>query len=236
MPEIVDIAVPVGVRRTFAYSVPPEFRDRIAEGMRVLVPFGRKLTTGYVVGITDPARIGKIKLRPVRDLLESEPAIPAALVQTALWVAGYYFAPPGEVFRALFPAGTQVSGERQVLLTPRAATLIQGGLRPMSLSPQENAILDIVASEKSLTVKRLAAQSGFSAAEKWIESLAAAQWIRLETLIETPKVKVKEQLGIRKLSDGFDLVAGLPPAQRTPVFRSQGKSGAGSIARGVADF
>jgi primosomal protein N' (replication factor Y) len=213
MPEIVDIAVPVGLRRTFAYSVPPEFRDRIAAGMRVLVPFGRKLMTGYVVGIPDFARIGKIKLRPVRDLLESEPAIPAALVQTALWVAGYYFAPPGEVFRALFPAGTQVSGERQVSLTSRAAMLIQGGLRPMGLSLQENTILDIVASEKSLTVKQLAAQSRVSGAEKWIESLAAAQWIQLETLLEAPKVKAKEQLGVRRLSDSSDPVAGLPPAQ-----------------------
>jgi len=51
MPDIVDIGSAgwsaVGL---FAYSVPPEFRNRIAEGMRVLVPFGRKLLTGYVVG------------------------------------------------------------------------------------------------------------------------------------------------------------------------------------------
>ncbi|MGD0100757.1 MAG: primosomal protein N' [Acidobacteriota bacterium] len=213
MHEIVDIAVPVGLRRTFAYSVPQEFSSRIAEGMRVLVPFGRKLMTGYVVGFPDAARVGKIKLRPVRDLLESEPAIPAALVQTALWVAGYYFAPPGEVFRALFPAGTQVSGDRRIQLTPKAATLLQGGLRPIGLSPQENEILDVVAREESLTVKQLAVQSRLSGAEKWIETLAAAQWIRLETFLETPKVKVKEQLGIRRLGDDYDPV-GLPPAQK----------------------
>mgnify|MGYP000621712018 CR=1 FL=1 len=43
MNEFVDVAIPVGVRKTFAYSVPLELRDRIAAGMRVLVPFGRKL-------------------------------------------------------------------------------------------------------------------------------------------------------------------------------------------------
>ena len=53
MNELIDVAVPVGVRKTFAYSVPPEFRERITVGMRVLVPFGRKLVTGYVVGILD---------------------------------------------------------------------------------------------------------------------------------------------------------------------------------------
>src|SRR5512145_220352 len=84
MRETVDIAVPVGLRRTFYYSVPPELRERIAEGMRVLVPFGRKWVTGYVVGFpAAPAR--KVKLRPVRELLEPEPAIPSELVDTALW-------------------------------------------------------------------------------------------------------------------------------------------------------
>jgi primosomal protein N' (replication factor Y) len=46
MDRIVDVAVPVGVRKTFAYSVPPAFSDRVAPGMRVLVPFGRKILTG----------------------------------------------------------------------------------------------------------------------------------------------------------------------------------------------
>mgnify|MGYP001469445529 CR=1 FL=1 len=54
MNEIIDVAVPVGIRKTFAYSVPPELRDRIAPGMRVLVPFGRKLLTGYVTGTGRP--------------------------------------------------------------------------------------------------------------------------------------------------------------------------------------
>jgi primosomal protein N' (replication factor Y) (superfamily II helicase) len=214
MHETVEIAIPVGVRRTFTYSVPPEFRDRIAEGMRVLVPFGRKMVTGYVVGVPDPAQIGKIKLRAVRELLEPEPAIPAALVQTALWVARYYFAPPGEVFRSLFPAGTQVSGGRQVSLTGRAATLFEGGLRPVGLRPQENSILEILSREGSLTVRQLAERSSLSGIEGWIESLSSAQWVRSETFVEAAKVKIKEQLGIRALNTGADLAASLPPAQK----------------------
>jgi primosomal protein N' (replication factor Y) (superfamily II helicase) len=214
MREIVDIAVPVGLRRTFAYSVPPEFRAQISEGMRVLVPFGRKVLTGYVVGFPDPSSLGKIKLRPVREPLESEPAIPAALVETALWVARYYFAPPGDVFRALFPAGTQVSGERQVSLTDKAATLLQGGLRPVGLRPQESAILDALSREQSLSIRELAAQCGLTGAEGWIESLAADQWVQLETVLEKPRVGIKEQLGIRVVNSSPELAAGLPAAQK----------------------
>ncbi len=148
MNQFVDVAVPVGVRKTFAYSVPPEFRDRITIGMRVLVPFGRKLVTGYVVGILEEAQLGDFKLRAVRELLDPEAVASPSLVETALWVARYYFAPPGEVFRALFPTGTQVAGERTVALTIRAATLLGGGFRPQGLRPQEDVLLDILVERK----------------------------------------------------------------------------------------
>jgi primosomal protein N' (replication factor Y) len=212
MHEIVDIAVPVGVRRTFFYSVPPELRGRIAEGMRVLVPFGRKLVTGYVIGFP-PEHAGKMKLRPVRELLEPAPAIPRALVETALWVARYYFAPPGEVFRALFPAGTQVSGERRVSLTPRTAALVQGGLRPAGLSSQQDVIVDILSNERSLTMAQLARRSNLKRTEALIESLVLAQHVQVETLVEDPKVKTKEQLGIRKLTGSEESAENLPTAQ-----------------------
>ena len=211
---IVEIAVPVGVRQTFSYSVPQPFRERISEGMRVLVPFGRKLVTGYVVGFSDLKDAGQMKLRAVRELLEPEPAIPPALVETALWVARYYFAPPGEVFKALLPAGTQVSGERHVSLTSKAALLINGGLRPMGLRPQEHTILDILASGKPLTVRQLIEQSRLGSAEEWIASLADAKWIQVETSVLAPKVRTREQLGIRIRNGAAASAADLPPAQK----------------------
>ncbi len=214
MNEFVDVAVPVGVRRTFSYSVPREFRGRVAPGMRVLVPFGRKLVMGYVVKTSSAPGAKSVKLRPLEGLLETESAIHPLLVETALWVADYYFAPPGEVFRALFPAGTRMGGERKASLTEKAAALIRGGLRPMGLRPQEDAVLDILARENALTVKELTKRSGLRNAERWVESLAEAQWIRLETFVEAPRVKGKEQLGIRSVPGNPDLVQNLPPAQK----------------------
>jgi primosomal protein N' (replication factor Y) (superfamily II helicase) len=200
----IDVAIPAGIRKTFAYSVPPELRDNIALGMRVLAPFGRKLVTGYIVGILDREQLGEFKVRPIRQLFDSDPVISAPLVATALWVANYYFAPPGEVFRAIFPAGTQVSAERKISLSPRAATLLGGGLRPAGLQPQEEAILDILFHENSMTAKELCARPGLRSAESWIESLAAAHLIDVDIAVDSPRVKTKEQLGIRILDAAQD--------------------------------
>lgn len=212
--DIVEVAVPLGVRKTFSYSVPASFRKRIARGMRVLVPFGRKLVTGYVVGSADASKIGGLRLKAVRELLEPEPAIPAALVDTALWVAQYYFAPPGDVFRALFPAGTQVSGERRVSLTPKAARLLEGGLRPPGLRPQESAVLEVLSRGGPLTVRELSEQTSLGTAEEWLASLAAAGWIEVETHVEAPKVKGKQQLAIGAAGADPDAVEALPAAQK----------------------
>jgi primosomal protein N' (replication factor Y) len=162
----------------------------------------------------DPSLVSGLKLRPVQSLLDSESAIPSSLVETAQWVAQYYFAPPGEVFRALFPSGTQISGERKASLTTKAATLIKGGLRPSGLQPQEEALLDILARDTSLTVRELSKRSGLRNAGAWIDSLARGRWIQFETSLEPPRVKAKEQLGIRMLRTSEEVFAALPPAQK----------------------
>lgn len=214
MTDFVDVAVPVGVRKTFAYSVPPAFRGRIAPGMRVIVPFGRKIVTGYVTGFPDPSQALPFRLRAVQELIDPTPAIPAPLVETALWIARYYFAPPGEVFRALFPVGTEVTGARKVRLTQKAATLLGGGLRPPGLRPQEDALLDMLDREKTMSVKELAERSGIGNAEAWLESLAAHQWVQVDMTLEPPRVRAREQLGIRALGVGPEGIEGLTPAQK----------------------
>jgi len=201
MPDIVDIAVPVGARKTFAYSVPRALQGKIRIGMRVLVPFGKKILTGYVVGNSERNKVGNIRLRPIRELLESEPAVTQSLVETALWVSRYYFAPPGEVFRALFPAGTQVSGSLKISLTSKAANLLKGGLRPIELNDTENTILDVLVQYPSLTVRELVARSSVRSAESWVEALITSGWVQAEMQVQSPRIKMKERLGIRLLPE-----------------------------------
>ncbi len=213
MPSYVDVAVPVGVRKTFAYSVPVGLRNRIAVGMRVLVPFGRKVLTGFVVRTLEQSPIGEYKLRRVQELLDPQPAIAESLVKTALWVAEYYFAPPGEVFRALFPAGTQISGSQQVRLSPKAAAIIGGGLLPPGLKRQQNVLLQLL-SEGPVTVTELANRSGIRNLEGWLESLISQGWVCLSTELEKARVRTKQQLTIRALAAEQETIGRLTAVQK----------------------
>jgi primosomal protein N' (replication factor Y) len=212
MSSFVEVAIPVGVRKTFAYSVPAQLEGRLAAGARVIVPFGRKVVTGYVAALRSEAPEGNFRVRAVRELLDPQPMIPGELVELGLWVAERYFAPPGETLRALFPVGSEISGTRHIRLSPRADRLLSGGLRPSSLQPQEDLLLDLLVRNGVMTADRLREASGLASADRWIDSLSAAEWIEVESSLRQPKVRVKEQLGIR-LAVGSNSIRGLPPAQ-----------------------
>ncbi len=198
MASYADVAVPVGVRKTFAYSVPQQLEGAAGVGARVIVPFGRKLLTGFIVGLGHDRPKGDFHLRPIRDLLDPRPIVPAQLVQIGLWVAEYYFTAPGEALRALFPVGSEIAGTRRFSLTPATARLLEGGLRPQSADRQENLLLDILAREGPMSVARLATRSGLRSAERPVDSLLAAGLVEAETVFEPARVRAKQQLGLRR--------------------------------------
>src|SRR5439155_2956923 len=205
---------PLGVRKTFVYSVPDRLKTKVTAGVRVLVPFGRKIVSGVIVATLEGPPDGDFKIRPIRDVVDLRPILPASLVETARWTANRFFAPPGEILRASLPAGTGVSGALRISLTPRTETLLLGGLRPPFLRPQENLILDHLRDEGAATLKQLAKSTGLKDAGHWAESLAAASWVRMEEVFERPRVSSKRQLAIRALPAASERLAGLTDRQR----------------------
>jgi primosomal protein N' (replication factor Y) len=200
MKTFVDVAVPLGVRKTFAYAVPRALEEKAVVGVRVLVPFGRKLMSGFVVGRAAVPPTGNFRIREIRDVIGSEPVIPAILVDLALWIADYYFTAPGEMLRALLPAGSLGSGERTVRLTARARDLLTGGLRPPGLNPKEALLLDALAREGDLSIEKLARQTGLKDAAQWVESCVERGWARIEDAAVRGRIMEKTRLGIRALA------------------------------------
>ena len=214
MAAFVDVAVPLGVRRTFAYSVPPHLQSQMAPGIRVLVPFGRKTLTGVVVALLRESPTGNFEIRAIKDALDRLPLIPAALVETARWVADRYFTPAGEILRSMLPAGAQVSGAERIRVTPGTERLLAGGLYPGSVQRQERLLLDTLYRHGPLTVRQLEKNSGQSELNHWIQSLAVAGWVRIEETAGKPRASAKEQLGIRALKASQETLERLTAGQR----------------------
>lgn len=106
--HLIDVAVPLPVHHPFTYRVPPNLRDAAVPGKRVLVPFGRRLITGYAVGCTKEAP-GVQTVKDIADVLDETPLFPESQVPFFRWVANYYLHPLGEVIQTALPGGLTLS-------------------------------------------------------------------------------------------------------------------------------
>ena len=111
-----NVALPVPLRTTFTYAVPEASRGTLQPGSRVLVPFRKKAMVGVVMELVEAAPEGT-KIREIARVLDFVPALTPKLIELAQWIAGYYLAPIGEVFRAMLPPLTELKSRRQILLT-----------------------------------------------------------------------------------------------------------------------
>lgn len=73
--------------------------------MRVLVPFGRRLLAGVVVGLIDRAdsQVPMAKLKPIEQILDDTPIIDGQLIRLAKWLSHYYHHPLGDVYSVMLP-------------------------------------------------------------------------------------------------------------------------------------
>jgi len=215
----VQIAVALGVRRLFSYSVPPRLARRLGLGTRVVVPFGRKLVTGYVAGFSRVAPVQAVRMRAIRTVLDREPLVPSQLVRTALWTAEHYFSPPGAVLGSLFPAGTTVTGSETIRLTPRGQDALRSGTVPMDMEPGALSLLQTLADEGPAPWKEVERRRQDPGLASSMEGLAARGWIERVEELEKPRVRARSVLGIRPLA-GEDAAAGkLTAAQRRLLSR-----------------
>jgi primosomal protein N' (replication factor Y) (superfamily II helicase) len=103
MPEFCDVAVPVPLDMAFTYRVPPDAAPVV--GGRVLVPFRQQRMTGIVVEIHD--REPSVAAKNIFAVLDTAPVLDAQLLALGRWIADYYLAPIGEVFRTMLPLNAE---------------------------------------------------------------------------------------------------------------------------------
>ena len=99
MPEFCDVALPVPLDMAFTYRVQAEVAPVV--GGRVLVPFRQQRLSGIVVELHD--RQPSVTAKSIIAVLDNTPVLDEQLLRLGRWIADYYLAPIGEVFRTMLP-------------------------------------------------------------------------------------------------------------------------------------
>jgi primosomal protein N' (replication factor Y) (superfamily II helicase) len=103
MPIFADVALPVPLDMAFTYAIPPGMEPVV--GGRVLVPFRQQRFSGIVVDLHD--RAPRIKTKKVIEAIDLSPVLDEQLLKLGKWIADYYLAPVGEVFRTMLPLSAE---------------------------------------------------------------------------------------------------------------------------------
>ncbi|MBZ0274298.1 primosomal protein N' [bacterium] len=135
--RLVEVAIALPVRGTFHYLAPPGVAQKLAVGTGVVVPFGTRRVTGFVVDFPDgaPADIGELKR--IEALLADEPLFDAPRLELYRFMSRYYLAPLGEALRTALPPGILAA-------TRRVARINDAGKKALatdSLNRRERAVL-----------------------------------------------------------------------------------------------
>ena len=113
---LINVAVLSAIREPLTYSVPPGLDVRI--GQRVQIPLSNRKATGIVVEPVASVAPG-IKVREILKVFDPEPVLTPELLTLGLWIAEYYLAPVGEVFRAMLPLRAETRREKVLRLTEK---------------------------------------------------------------------------------------------------------------------
>ena len=144
----IEVAIALPVYSTYVYSVPENLLALVSIGKRVLVPFGRRRVTGYILGACKKTDQGKIK--NVLDILDEEPLFPSSMIPFFRWTADYYLHPIGDVIKCALPGGLNVYDFDAIAITKKG----EKALLRNTLTPLEREILNVL-KEASCGLKKL---------------------------------------------------------------------------------
>jgi primosomal protein N' (replication factor Y) len=109
-PTVIEVAVPVHLDKTFHYRVPNQLAGRALPGHRVLVSFGHRKLTGYILGSVEDS--SENKLKDIIDVLDPDPLWTDNELEFFRWIAAYYLYPLGEVLKTALPAGINIQSRK----------------------------------------------------------------------------------------------------------------------------
>ncbi len=177
MPEFCDVALSVPLDTAFTYRIGNGMQPVV--GGRVLVPFRQRRMPGIVVELHD--RAPKVQAKNIISALDSSPVLDDQLLRLGKWIANYYLAPLGEVFRSMLPLAAEFKHSINYRITDEGrGALHQAGMSGSSArsrrTPEEQLaefrVLDYLSErdmvrDASLSAAARASKTGQAHGEIW---------------------------------------------------------------------
>jgi len=183
----ISVAVSLPVRKSYTYSVPDHLKDFCSPGMRVLVPFGNRRVTGYILSGQKDCK--GFKAKKIFDILDDHPLFPESEISFFKWIAGYYIHPLGEVIKAALPSGLDRHDVSHVFVSQQGRDYLNAG----RLTPGEEQIVEFVLQRQSCTLKQLKKNSQNTMVNALIRRMEKKDLITVSAVLKKAGANIKKE-------------------------------------------
>lgn len=184
--KYIDVAVDLPVYGTFTY-IAPEGINGSLQGKRVVVPFGRRRITGYVLCESEyNSEYDNKEIKPVLDVLDDSPLFPPSMVPFFKWISEYYIYPIGAVIKTALPGGLNFYEIAKYLITVAGKEALDGN----RISALEKRVLGML--EKCpMSIKELCKKLNENVSGALLFSMEKRGWLVKEKEIRSGKTKAR---------------------------------------------
>ncbi len=218
--RLIDLAVPVKVDSSFHYLFDEATAPDLQVGSVVQVNFAHRATHAFVLGFPETSQVDRKKLKPIQNVLITEPLFDSAMLQFFRWVADYYCHPIGEVIAAAVPKQFVTASEKRKAKASKAKPLTFMTLGPTAapeLTDDQTRALNEINEEAKLPIL-LHGVTGSGKTEVYIRALEKVLGEGKGGMILVPEIALTPQLLGRFSSRFPDKVAvlhsDLTPSER----------------------
>ncbi|MCG9679254.1 primosomal protein N' [Vibrio sp. Isolate24] len=232
-PTIARVALPVPLDKLFDYQIPAHLFPVI--GGRVSVPFGPQTLVGVVTALVNQSEFSIDKLKPLKQVLDSQPVWPDSLYELLQWCSQFYHYPLGETLFNAMPSALRkgkkadfaslvewrltASGREQLMLGSSLTVKRAKVMHRLEVGPVPHQhFLD---EEISTSVLKGLNEKG------WIESVERKPEIRdwsqqVEADVDKPKLNEEQAVAIATVNSlsgfGCFLLEGVTGSGKTEVY------------------
>ncbi len=185
----VRIAVALPVAATFTYRIPEHLSFLAEPGMRVLVPFGQRRVTGYILGESAQGEMDVDSVKFILDILDEFPLFPASMIPFFEWISDYYLYPLGLVIQSALPAGLTRKDVTRYTLTPAGKSLAAD----VSLPALQQAVLRLL-EDKPRTCKDISGAAGTRIPPSLLLSMEKNGWIEKIRQVKVETTRRRQEL------------------------------------------
>ena len=181
------VAINIPSNRTFLYSVPEGLAKDVLIGKRVLVPFGKRRITGYILELADST--DRDETKDIIEILDHEPLFSKDDLTFYRWMSDYYMHHLGKSLKSILPGGIDVESNLWLFLSQEEKEQDEKKLSRI----QQKIIHTLRSYPAGLSIKKLKKEIRKNQLHEDIKALQELKLITVEDRLKKPNVTTKTE-------------------------------------------